>query len=85
EFAISKIKEINATVGRTGKITYVCKIEPVYLNQTNVENATLHNYNFISEMQINVGDDVKIIKAGEIIPKVIELVQKNSSNIFEKT
>ncbi|WP_027334819.1 NAD-dependent DNA ligase LigA [Mycoplasmopsis felifaucium] len=84
EFAISTIKQIYTTVGRTGKITYVASLEPVELNQTIVRAATLHNYNFISNLKINIGDEVKVIKAGEIIPKVIELVIKNTQDIFNK-
>lgn len=84
EFAISPIKKIYATVGRTGKITYVANLEPVELNQTIVKAATLHNYNFITTLNININDKVKIIKAGEIIPKVIELSEKDSIGVFPK-
>ncbi|MBZ4195481.1 NAD-dependent DNA ligase LigA [Mycoplasma sp. 1331] len=80
EVAQSKIEKIVATVGRTGKITYVANIEPVVLNQTTVKAATLHNHNFIKTMNINVGDNVNIIKAGEIIPKVTSL-SGNKENI----
>ncbi|WP_029905639.1 NAD-dependent DNA ligase LigA [Mycoplasmopsis opalescens] len=82
ENAVSTIKNIIATVGRTGKITYVAQLEPVELNQTTVRAATLHNYEFIKKHNINIGDEVKIVKAGEIIPKVIELVNKNSQNTY---
>ncbi|QBF34540.1 NAD-dependent DNA ligase LigA [Mycoplasmopsis phocirhinis] len=81
----SKILKIITTVGRTGKLTYVANIEPVNLNQTIVKNATMHNYSFIEQMNVNVGDEVTIIKAGEIIPKVIALANKNTDGIFEKT
>lgn len=84
ESANTEIKDIIATVGRTGKITYVANLKPVNLNQTTVSNATLHNYEFIKDMEINIGDIVKIIKSGEIIPKVIELVAKKTDSIFPK-
>ncbi|MEE3928076.1 NAD-dependent DNA ligase LigA [Mycoplasmopsis ciconiae] len=84
EEAITKIKDIETFVGRTGKITYVANVEKVLLNQTNVQKATLHNYEFIQKLNLNIGDQVKIIKAGEIIPKVIDLAQKNSVGVFEK-
>lgn len=80
----SKIINILSSVGRTGKITYIANIEPVELNQTIVQYATLHNYDFISKMNINIGDEVSIIKAGEIIPKVINLAVKNTYSKFEK-
>ncbi|RIV16337.1 NAD-dependent DNA ligase LigA [Mycoplasmopsis gallopavonis] len=84
EEAISQILAIKTTVGRTGKITYVAELEPISLNQTIVQNATLHNYEFIESMNINIGDDVKVIKSGEIIPKIIALVNKNSQGVLEK-
>lgn len=86
ESAISTITAIKTTVGRTGKITYVASLEPVELNQTIVKAATLHNYNFIKSLNINIGDKVKIVKAGEIIPKVLENVSgKNSTNYRKST
>lgn len=84
ESATTKIKEISTSVGRTGKITYVANVESVELNQTNVQFATLHNYEFIKELNLNINDEVKLIKAGEIIPKVIDLVKKNSSGVYPK-
>ncbi|QSF13719.1 NAD-dependent DNA ligase LigA [Mycoplasma sp. Mirounga ES2805-ORL] len=84
EVAYSIIKNIKTSIGRTGKVTYIANLEPVELNQTIVQNATLHNYNFIKSLNLNIGDEVKIVKAGEIIPKVLELVSKNSEGTFEK-
>ncbi|VEU75211.1 DNA ligase (NAD(+)) [Mycoplasmopsis maculosa] len=84
ETAISKITSIIATVGRTGKITYVAELNPVELNQTTVSRATLHNFNFIKELNININDDVMIVKAGEIIPKVIKVINKNSNTFYNK-
>ncbi|TDV24292.1 DNA ligase (NAD+) [Mycoplasmopsis mustelae] len=85
EEKIGTIKEITTTVGRTGKITYVANFEEkLELNQTLVSNATLHNYEYILDMNINIGDKVLVIKSGEIIPKVIALVRKNSENAFAK-
>ncbi|MGV2393000.1 UNVERIFIED_CONTAM: hypothetical protein O8I53_08555 [Campylobacter lari] len=84
EIAQSKIINIFATVGRTGKITYVAQLEPVELNQTIVKAATLHNYNFIKSLNIDINDEVKIIKAGEIIPKVIGTVINKTSTNYSK-
>ncbi|UUD35678.1 NAD-dependent DNA ligase LigA [Mycoplasmopsis caviae] len=84
ETATSIIKDIKTTVGRTGKITYIANLEPVELNQTIVRAATLHNFNFIKDLNINIGDQVQIVKAGEIIPKVLSLVKKRSGDTFEK-
>nr|WP_199267020.1 NAD-dependent DNA ligase LigA [Mycoplasma sp. NEAQ87857] len=85
EEAITKIVDIKTTVGRSGKITYVAQLEPIELNQTTVTFATLHNYDFIYNLNININDEVKVIKSGEIIPKIIALVSKNSNDILPKT
>ncbi|EFF41677.1 NAD-dependent DNA ligase LigA [Mycoplasmopsis alligatoris] len=84
EQAITTIRQIDVSVGRTGKINYVANVEPVSLNQSTVSKATLHNYDYIRDLNLNINDEVVIIKAGEIIPKVISLHKKNSLNSFEK-
>lgn len=83
EKAITKLLNIKATVGRTGRITYNAVLEPVELNQTTVSAATLHNIDYIRDNKINVGDDVYVIKAGEIIPRVLAPVKPNSKSFYE--
>ncbi|MFV8459447.1 NAD-dependent DNA ligase LigA [Mycoplasma sp. CR] len=86
EEAYPIVSKIETTVGRTGKITYVAEFETaVELNQTMVKKATLHNYDFIRNLQLNIGDQVVVIKSGEIIPKIIDMKQKNTTDIFPKT
>ncbi|WP_406614202.1 NAD-dependent DNA ligase LigA [Mycoplasma corogypsi] len=82
--AITDVVGVSSFVGRTGKISYVANLKPVELKQTIVKAATLHNYSFMEELNINIGDKVKIIKSGEIIPKIIELVEKKSIGVFPK-
>lgn len=82
--SISTVLDIKTTVGRTGKITYVADVQPVLINDTLISKVTLNNWNYIHSFRLNIGDKVKIIKSGEIIPKIIEVVQKNSDNIFDK-
>ncbi|AKB11291.1 NAD-dependent DNA ligase LigA [Mycoplasmopsis synoviae] len=84
EEANTKILNIVAQVGRTGNITYIAQFMPVELNNTTVQNATLHNYEFIKKNNINIGDEITIIKSGEIIPKVISIYKKNTDSVFEK-
>ncbi|MFV8472232.1 NAD-dependent DNA ligase LigA [Mycoplasma sp. 1458C] len=85
EEAYPVVAKIDTTVGRTGKITYVAEFETaVELNQTMVKKATLHNYDFIYNLKLNIGDQVVVIKSGEIIPKIIDMKQKNTKNIFPK-
>ncbi len=68
------LKEIVVQVGRTGVLTPKAVVAPVRLAGTTVTNATLHNQDFITDKDIRIGDTVKIRKAGEIIPEVLEVV-----------
>lgn len=68
------VRDIIVQVGRTGVLTPKAVVEPVRLAGTTVTNATLHNADFIAEKDIRIGDTVKIRKAGEIIPEVLEVV-----------
>lgn len=71
EVSVTKLTDIVATIGRTGKITYNARLESVRLAGTLVKNATLHNSDYIKENDIRIGDYVSVKKAGDIIPKVI--------------
>lgn len=64
------LKNIVLSVGRTGRITPTAIFEPIYLNGTKVERATLHNEDFIKNLDIRIGDTIKVYKSGEIIPRV---------------
>ena len=76
EQAVTQIKEIKNQVGRTGVLTPVAILEPIPLAGSKISRATLHNYDYIKEKDISVGDKVVIEKAGEIIPEVIRVVRK---------
>ncbi len=73
EIAVTKLKDIIFTVGRTGKIIPNAVMEPVIISGTTVSRATLNNEDFIVERDIRIGDYVKVRKAGEIIPEVVEV------------
>ena len=60
-------------VGRTGVVTPVAELEPVFLSGSTISRATLHNYDFIAERDIRIGDKVYIEKGGEVIPKVVSV------------
>lgn len=62
--------EIELSVGRTGRITPTAIFEPIRLCGTTVSRATLHNQDFIDELDIRLGDTIVVYKSGEIIPKV---------------
>ena len=65
------IEDIVIQVGRTGVLTPKAVVAPVRLAGTTVTNATLHNQDFISRLDVRVGDTVRIRKAGEIIPEIL--------------
>ena len=67
------VKDIVVQVGRTGVLTPKAVVAPVRLAGTTVTNATLHNQDFISRLDIRIGDTVRIRKAGEIIPEILEV------------
>ena len=68
------LQDIVVQVGRTGVLTPRAIVAPVHLAGTTVTAATLHNQDFISQKDIRIGDTVKIRKAGEIIPEILEVV-----------
>jgi len=72
--ASTKVLDIFVSVGRTGAITPVALLEPVFLAGTTVARATLHNEDEIQRLGLKIGDWVMIEKSGEIIPKVLSVV-----------
>ena len=74
------VKDIEINVGRTGAVTPVAVLEPVYISGSTVQRATLHNFDEIKRLNINIGDRVLIKKAAEIIPKVICVTEHNKDN-----
>lgn len=80
----TKLVEIFPTVGRTGRITYNAKLEPVLLAGSKISYATLHNGDYIIEKDLRVGDLVEIKKAGDIIPEVIRAIVSERSQGAKK-
>ena len=76
EQGITRIEEITVQVGRTGAVTPVANLEPVFLAGSTISRATLHNEDFIREKDIRIGDYVVIQKAGEVIPEVVSVVKE---------
>lgn len=73
------LKGITIQVGRTGVLTPNAELEPVRLAGTTVSRATLHNQNYIRDLDIRVGDTVIVQKAGDIIPEVVRVVREKRS------
>jgi DNA ligase (NAD+) len=74
EQAQTLLKDITVQVGRTGALTPVAELEPVFLAGSTISRATLHNQDYIREKDIRIGDTVTIEKAGEVIPAVVDVV-----------
>jgi len=71
EQAITRLNSIDYQVGRTGAITPVANLEPVFLAGTTVKRASLHNADIIEALDVRVGGHVRVEKGGEIIPKIV--------------
>ncbi len=73
ESAVTLLKDITFQIGRTGVVTPVAELEPIVISGSTVSRATLHNEDYILAKDIRIKDMVRVHKAGEIIPEVIEV------------
>ena len=72
---VTQVNEITVQVGRTGKLTPVAELAPVFIGGTTVSRATLHNADFIERLGLKLGDWVKVERGGDVIPKVVEVIE----------
>jgi len=79
ERAETKVESIAVQVGKSGKLTPVANLTPVLLAGTTVKRASLHNFDMLAKLDVREGDTVVIEKAGEIIPQVVQILQKSMS------
>jgi DNA ligase (NAD+) len=82
EQKVTKLIGITVQVGRLGTLTPVAELQPVNLAGTTIKRASLHNQDEIQRLGINIGDDVIIQKAAEIIPQVVGLANKRSQGVW---
>lgn len=77
---LSRVKGITWQVGRLGVLTPVAELEPVKVMGATIHRATLHNAEFLETLDVASGDTIWVIRSGDIIPKITEVVEKGAKN-----
>ncbi|MDN6968291.1 NAD-dependent DNA ligase LigA [Oenococcus sp. UCMA 17063] len=85
EEALTIVRDITWTVGRTGVVTPTAVMDPVFLAGTKVQRASLHNPDYLQEKDVRIGDTVTLHKAGDIIPEVGQVILKKRPTSADKT
>lgn len=79
--AMTVVQGIDVQVGRTGKLTPVARLKPVFVGGVTISNATLHNEDFIADLDLKIGDTVVVRRAGDVIPEVVRVLTDRRTDL----
>jgi len=83
EEGVTKLIDVEVKIGRTGRLTFTGIVKPIELSGATIQRCTLHNYEHLEKFNIRIGDDIRICRSGEVIPKFLKVENHNGGEKFE--